>query len=264
MALKKTMAIIGNGAIANHIIDVYNRGLLENYELVAILGRTETKTAAAAKKGGCRACSTIEELLETKPWIVVEAASVQAVKDHALTIINAGSHFAVLSIGGLADDTFRKKVEEACRKNDVKAYLSAGCVGGLDALRTISLMGASQAEISVMQNAEDIRGTALFTESLISEGVDKCIFKGTADEAIKMMPTQINIGIAVGLASVGTKNTKVIMNTTVKDERDVANITINAGKAFANIEVGSCPEAQIAGWGMVATLRNITSGITFA
>lgn len=261
---KKRMAIIGNGTLANHIIDVYNMGMLEAYELVAVLGRSDDKTDAAAFKGKCRSCRSIAELLEEEPWIVVEAASVQAVKEYALQVIDAGSHFASLSIGGFADDDFREQLTKAGEISGAKVYLSSGCIGGLDTLRTISLMGAEKAEISVMQNAEDLRGTALFTESLVTDGEDKCIFDGTADEAIKIMPTQINIGVATALASVGTLKTNVRMNTTTADERDIAAITIKSESAFADIVVGSYPKSQIAGWGMVATLNNIASGIVFA
>lgn len=261
---KKTMVIIGNGTIANHIIDVYNDKMLEPYELAAVLGRTEAKTIAAAQKGNCRSCGTIEEVLKMKPWIVVETASVQAVREYALPVIEAGSHFASLSIGGFAEKAFREQILAASEKSGAKVYLSSGCIGGLDVLRTISLMGAEKAELNVVQNAADLRGTALFHESLITDGVDRCIFDGTADEAIRIMPTHINIGVAAALASVGTAKTKVRMNTTPIDERDIASIRIKGDGAFAEITAGSYPDAQLAGWGMVATLKNIVSGIVFA
>ena len=260
---KKTIAIIGNGEIANIIIDAYNNGMLNAYNIVAVMGRTPEKTNKAALKAKCKACSSIDELLDTKPWIVVEAASVEAVKNYAFDVLNSGSHFAALSIGGFEDEVFREKLREVCRKRKTKVYLSAGCIGGLDALRTISLMGAKEAEISVSQNPEDLRGTILFSESLITDGVNKCIFDGTAQEAIRIMPTQINIGVAVALAGVGVKDTKVKMNTTPFDERDIATITIKNSNAFADITVGYNPPVNLAGWGIVATLNNIASEIMF-
>ena len=38
------------------IVEAYNKGLLEEYELTGILGRTKEKTEALAEKGGCRPC----------------------------------------------------------------------------------------------------------------------------------------------------------------------------------------------------------------
>ena len=64
---KKKLAVLGNGFLAGIIVEAYNKGLLEEYELTGILGRTKEKTEALAEKGGCRPCSTLEELLEDKP-----------------------------------------------------------------------------------------------------------------------------------------------------------------------------------------------------
>ena len=50
------------------------KGMLPDYELVGILGRSQEKTKALAKKADCEACFTITELLAQKPDIVAEAA----------------------------------------------------------------------------------------------------------------------------------------------------------------------------------------------
>ena len=70
------LAILGNGFLAGIIVEALQKGLLPDYELVGILGRSEEKTRALAAKAGCEACFTIEELLAQKPGIVAEAASV--------------------------------------------------------------------------------------------------------------------------------------------------------------------------------------------
>lgn len=84
---KKKLAVLGNGFLAGIIVEAYNKGLLEEYELTGILGRTKEKTEALAEKGGCRPCSTLEELLEDKPDYVAEAASVKAVQDYGMKIL---------------------------------------------------------------------------------------------------------------------------------------------------------------------------------
>ena len=85
------LAVLGNGFLAGIIVEAYNKGLLEEYELTGILGRTKEKTEALAEKGGCRPCSTLEELLEDKPDYVAEAASVKAVQDYGMKILSGGA-----------------------------------------------------------------------------------------------------------------------------------------------------------------------------
>ena len=47
---KKKLAVLGNGFLAGIIVEAYNKGLLEEYELTGILGRTKEKTEALAEK----------------------------------------------------------------------------------------------------------------------------------------------------------------------------------------------------------------------
>ena len=84
---KKKLAILGNGYLAGIITEAYGMGLLEGYEMTGILGRTEEKTRRLAEAAGCRACASIEELLEAKPDYVAEAASVAAVRDYGKRIL---------------------------------------------------------------------------------------------------------------------------------------------------------------------------------
>ena len=100
---KLKLGILGNGYLADIIVEAGLKGMLDEYELVGVLGRTREKTELLAKKGGCRACSTIDELLALAPDYVAEAASVQSVKDCGVKILASGASMIVLSIGAFAD-----------------------------------------------------------------------------------------------------------------------------------------------------------------
>ena len=120
---KKKLAVLGNGFLAGIIVEAYNKGLLEEYELTGILGRTKEKTEALAEKGGCRPCSTLEELLEDKPDYVAEAASVKAVQDYGMKILSGGADMILLSIGALADETFTERSVNVQKKMEERSTL---------------------------------------------------------------------------------------------------------------------------------------------
>ena len=141
---KKKLAVLGNGFLAGIIVEAYNKGLLEEYELTGILGRTKEKTEALAEKGGCRPCSTLEELLEDKPDYVAEAASVKAVQDYGMKILSGGADMILLSIGALADETFYREISECAKKMEERSTLLPVPSAVFDVLRTISLMGQAQ------------------------------------------------------------------------------------------------------------------------
>ena len=198
---KKKLAVLGNGFLAGIIVEAYNKGLLEEYELTGILGRTKEKTEALAEKGGCRPCSTLEELLEDKPDYVAEAASVKAVQDYGMKILSGGADMILLSIGELADETFYRKISECAKENGRKIHIASGAIGGFDVLRTISLMGQAQTSFRTKKGPKSLSGTPLFEESLMTDREEKQVFHGSAKEAISILPTKVNVAIAASLAS---------------------------------------------------------------
>lgn len=47
---KKKLAILGNGFLAGIIVEAYNKGLLEEYELTGILGRTKDRSTGRKRR----------------------------------------------------------------------------------------------------------------------------------------------------------------------------------------------------------------------
>ena len=45
------------------VVDAWKQGLLEDYEIVGVMGRTPETVSEMAKKAGCVACLTLDELL---------------------------------------------------------------------------------------------------------------------------------------------------------------------------------------------------------
>ncbi|MGN0371524.1 MAG: aspartate dehydrogenase domain-containing protein [Enterocloster sp.] len=259
---KKKLAILGNGHLAGIIVDAYINGLLPEYELTGVMGRTEEKTEALAEKGGCRACRTIEELLEAKPDYVAEAASVKAVKDHALTILSSGVSMIVLSIGAFADEEFYKAVGECAAAHGTRVHIASGAVGGFDVLRTVSLMGEAKVKFRTKKGPKSLAGTPVFKEHLLTDEKESRVFSGTAKGAIALLPTKVNVAVAASLATVGPDKTKMRIISVPEMTGDDHKITakIDGVKAVIDIYSGT---SDIAGWSIVAVLKNLVSPIVF-
>lgn len=73
---KLRLGILGNGYLAGIVVEAFEKGLLPEYELVGIMGRTPEKTGALAERAGGAPCGSIGELLDRKPDYIAEAASV--------------------------------------------------------------------------------------------------------------------------------------------------------------------------------------------
>lgn len=264
MELKK-LALVGCGFLGNIVAEACAAGLLEDYRLVGAYSRTGEKTAAVAEKTRCRACASLEELLELGPDYVVETASVQMAKDMALPVLTHKANLVLVSIGALADGAFRTQVEEAARENGVKVHLASGAVGGFDVLRTVSLMARAQglpetAGIVTHKGPRSLKNTPVFREELLTDSTESCVLSGTAAQAIGVLPTKVNVAVAASLATTGPDRATAAIFSVPGFAGDDHCITAEIDGVKATVDIYSRTSA-IAGWSVVALLRNLAAPI---
>lgn len=257
---KKRLGLLGSGFLGGVIARAWKDGLLPDYELVGIAGRNGEKTAALAGEVGCRACADLAELVAQKPDIVAEAASVQAVRQAAPELLSRGISFMVLSIGAFADAEFYARTARTAAEHGAKVYIASGAVGGFDVLRTVSLMGQTQAAFETWKGPKALRGTPLYREEL--EQGEEQVFRGSAKEAIALLPTKVNVAVAASLATVGPERISVDIHSVPGFVGDDHKITAEAEGVKAVVDIYSSTSA-IAGWSVVAALQNLTAPIQF-
>lgn len=264
---KKTLAIVGCGKLATLIVDAYNAGLLSEYQLIAAYSRTPEKAQRIVDKINAdspgetaTACTSVSEILAMKPDYIVETASPDALKELAIDALTNGSSIVTLSIGAFADKAFYTKVTEVAKEHHTKVHIASGAIGGLDVLRTASLMSKCEASFHTEKGPNSLKNTPVYSESLQHE--KKKVFEGNAIEAIDLFPTRVNVSVAASIASVGPENMKVSMTSTPGFVGDNHRIEIKNEQVHAVVDVYSAT-AQIAGWSIVNTLRNIVSPIVF-
>lgn len=265
--MKKTLALVGSGKLAEIVVDALLAGLLPDYQLIGIYSRTKEKRDSLAQRvrraeaeTSCTSCASLQELLDLKPEYIVESASPAAMKELALPALQNGSSIVTLSIGAFADQSFYEEVATTAKKHNARVHLVSGAIGGFDVLRTVSLMEQCEASIATEKGPDSLKGTAVYEESLQEE--QKQVFSGNAKEAIALFPTKVNVAVAASLASVGPTNMKVSVTSSPRFVGDDHRIEIKSEQVHAVVDVYS-KTAEIAGWSVVNTLRNITSPIVF-
>lgn len=259
---KKRLGILGSGFLSGIVVQAWKDGLLKEYEIVGILGRNRETAGRLADMAGCAVCENLQELLSLKPDYVAEAASVELVKASAKAILSAGSSMIVLSIGAFADSDFYKEARETAEKNGSRIYIASGAVGGFDVLRTISLMGQVKAGIETRKGPASLKNTPLFQEHLMTDTEETKVFSGSAREAIGLLPTKVNVAVASSLASAGPEETTVAITSVPGFVGDDHKITAEVPGMKAVVDIYSETSA-IAGWSVVAVLRNIVSPVVF-
>ena len=208
------------------------------------------------------AFSTVEELLALKPDIVAEAASVQCVRDNAQKVLSAGVNLIVLSIGAFADEVFYDKIKETAIRHNSKVHIASGAVGGFDVLRTISLMGQAKSGIRTKKGPASLMNTPLYDDDRMTEEGEPHVFSGNAKEAISILPTKVNVAVAASLATTGPEDTSVNIFSVPGMVGDDHKITTEIDGVKATVDIYSSTSA-IAGWSVVAVLKNLVSPIVF-
>lgn len=264
---KNTLAIVGCGKLAKIIVDALNAGVLEDFQLIGTYSRTFEKAEFMANHlkpsetdVKCIPCKSINELLALNPNYIVEAASPNSMREFAIPALENGSSIVTLSIGAFADTDFYQKVKETAKENNTRVHLASGAIGGLDVMRTVSLMENCTTTFDTEKGPNSLKKYSVYTDELQKE--KRKVFEGNAEEAIALFPTSVNVAVAASIASVGPKDMKVSITSTPKFVGDRHRIQIKSENIDAVVDVYS-KNAQIAGWSVVNTLRNITSPIAF-
>ena len=236
--MKTKFGIVGCGFLGNIVADAWKNGLLPDYELVGVTSRTRASAEKTAANVDCAVCDDVDALLALAPEYLVETASVEAVRAMAAAV-----------------------------EGGAKIHLASGAIGGFDVLQTVTLMAAAQklpetAGIETHTGARGFRNTPVWEEHLLTDTEKTTVFTGNAKQAIATFPRRVNVAVATSLATTGPDITGVTMHSVPGWVGDDHRITAEIEGVKAVVDICSSTSA-IAGWSVVALLRNLSSPVCF-
>lgn len=203
---------------------------MSGYKVTAIFDEREKARddlLVLAREYECESFYDINSFLNSDINIVIECATIAAVKKFALEIVKK-KDLLLISIGALADLGFDEQLEQIAREYRKKVYLPSGAIGGIDVLKAAQLAG----ELDTVTLTTRKPAPSLTSEVLLKE---KVLFEGLAQDAIKQFPKNANVAIVLSKAGVGVKNTKVRI---IADPGISKNIHhIEATGAFGELEI---------------------------
>lgn len=135
--------------------------------------------------------------------IVVEAASQEAVRDVALSVVQNRRDMMVMSVGALMDESIFDVLQDACADFHTRIYLPSGAIGGLDAIAA-ARGHIDSISITTTKNPASLRGAPhLEMEGIDIENIHKhtILYKGSAIQAVRRFPANANVAGAISLAA---------------------------------------------------------------
>jgi len=169
--------------------------------------------------------------------LVVEAASQDAVRNDAVSILQNKKDMMIMSAGALLDESIFEVISDACRDFGKTVYLPSGAIAGLDALKAVRDELESVVLVTT-KNPNSLRGAPFFDSSDIDpEKISEptVLFDGTAKEAVSLFPKNVNVSALLSLVGLGGNNTSV--RVVADPSTDKNTHEINANGKFGNIKI---------------------------
>ncbi|MBR2739890.1 MAG: DUF108 domain-containing protein [Oscillospiraceae bacterium] len=262
---RTTLGLFGCGTLAGIIADGLVTDLRDRYEVIGVCDIDTDAASRMAQKVSSRCCAGIDELLGLKPQMIIEAASAQVLRENAVKILEAGSDLLPLSVGAFADTEFFSEVEQAAIRCGRTVNIPSGAIGGFDLMGAGMAAGDLSAEILMekppraLVNSPAFKGTADDTEPMD-------VFEGTSAEAIKEFPKNVNVAVALGLATLGPDLTRVRVRSNPALSRNRHTVTLDGRFGSAKIVIEAAPSSNpsssaLAAYSVLALLKRLASPV---
>lgn len=264
---KIKVGIIGCGTIGGAIAAACQKELSVSLDLGAVCDMDKEKASALSKalKGSVPVLG-LEELIK-KSSLVVEAASASISEKVLSSCIEAKRDCLVMSVGGLIgkEDLLARAADAG-----VRVYIPSGAISGIDGLKSAMAGGVDSVTLTTRKPPKGLTGAPYLKENLIDLSNIKgetVVFEGSAMDAVKGFPQNVNVSAVLSLAGIGAKSTKVRIVTSPEYKGNVHEIEIVGASGKITTRTENVPSATnpktsaLAIFSAIATLRSAASSV---
>jgi aspartate dehydrogenase len=238
------VAVGGFGAIGKVVAEALDRGL-EGLSLAAISAR-DVPRAEAAVAGFATPVPVLPlERLWEEADIVVECALAKHLRDLAEPALGHGRILVTLSCGALLDNF---DLVELARRQGGRILVPTGALLALDAVQAAVLGGGiSSVQMITRKPPGGLEGAPYLVENQIRvTGLTeaKLVFSGTAREAARGFPANVNVAAALALAGVGPDRTMIDIWADPAVDRNIHRIEVEADAARFSMQIENVPSLE--------------------
>lgn len=226
----RRIGLIGCGSIGNVIARAIDSGaggaaILEGvYDIYP----EKAEALAATLSRRPQVTTSPEELIHLpKLDLVVEAASQRAVRELGLKVLSARRDLMIMSVGALVDSQLLDSLVRMAVRANRRIYVPSGAIAGLDAVKAASAAMITEVTLTSKKAPKALKGSA-YVDALapaLSELAEpKVIFEGSAAEACKLFPANVNVAATLSLASLGPDKVRVRIVADPKVHKNVHEV----------------------------------------
>jgi aspartate dehydrogenase len=234
------VAIAGLGSIGSKIATALDQGI-EGLALSAVAVRDPAKHQAFLS--GLRRPPSVLPIdqLGDAADIVVECAPSSQLRAIVEPAVKRGKAAVVVSVGGLLDNF---DLVDLARANGGRIIVPTGALIGLDAVNAAAVGTIHSVKMVTRKPTDGLKGAPFIVENKID--IDNLreplkLFEGTAREAAKGFPANLNVAVALSLAGIGPDRTMVQIWADPTVTRNVHRIEVEADSARFSMSIENIP-----------------------
>ena len=237
------VAIGGFGAIGKAVAEHLDRGI-EGLALAAVSARDAAR-AEAAMAGFARPVPVLPlARLGEVAEIVVECAPAAVLRELAEPALTHGRIVLVLSCGALIDNF---DLVDLARRHGGRILVPSGALLGLDAVVAASEGCISRVHMVTRKPPRGLAGAPYLEANAIAvAGLSEPqrVFNGSAHEAARGFPANVNVAAALALAGIGPDRTTIEIWADPTVTRNVHRIEVEADAARFTMQIENVPSAE--------------------
>ena len=237
------VAIAGFGAIGRVVAEHLERGI-DGLTLAAVSAR-DTARAKAAMAGFAKPVPVLPlARLGDEADIVVECAPAAVLRDIAEPALAKGRTLITLSCGALLDNF---DLVDLARRQGGRILVPTGALLGLDAVQAAAVGNIDRIHMITRKPPNGLEGAPYLVEhSIAVTGLTepKRVFTGTAREAARGFPANVNVAAALALAGIGPDRTTIEIWADPAIDRNIHRIEVESDAARLSLQIENVPSVE--------------------
>ncbi|HSC71886.1 MAG TPA: aspartate dehydrogenase [Candidatus Methylomirabilis sp.] len=250
------IGIVGCGTIGTTLAQAIDAGRILA-RLAGLTSRTRTRAEALARSlRTSPPVLTLPELVQASDC-VVEAATGNALAEIVPACLREGRDVFVISVGGLLghEEWFREAEARGCR-----ILYPSGAIAGLDGVRAAARGRVDSVTLTTRKPPTGLAGAPYVVErgiNLEALTQETLLFEGTAREACKGFPTNVNVSAALSLAGIGPDRTRVRIFAVPGGALNQHRIEVRGEFGRLSIEIENVPSPTNPRTGLLSIFSSI-------
>ena len=255
------IAVGGLGTVGFEVARRIDAGELEGLTLCAVSARDHSRARNRMREFRSPVEVVVAGDLAGHADIVVESAPAAVFREIAEPVVRAGKVLVPISVGALLDHA---DLIQTAHATGGQIVVPSGAVMGLDAVRGAAESGIESVTMITRKPPDGLAGAPYLVEHGIEvSGLDAPlkVFDGSARDAARGFPANVNVAAALGLAGVGAEQTRLEIWADPGVTRNTHEIRLDAETVRFRLRIENVPSRENPRTGrsvapsVIATLR---------